>query len=80
MIAAMLSAEGVNRDVLRACFGREGSASHWRATVFLEYEEVLARPRPMARSPLSAAEQRKLLEAFLSICEWVDVYFGWRPN
>jgi hypothetical protein len=21
-----------------------------------------------------------LLEAFPSVCEWLDVYFGWRPN
>jgi len=34
----------------------------------------------MAKSPLSGAERRKLLEAFLSVCEWVDVYFGWCPN
>ena len=79
MVAAMISAKGVNREILRACF--EGKAQPVIGEpLFLEYEDVLARPRLMARSPLNRAERRKLLEAFLSVCAWVDVYFGWRPN
>ena len=49
-------------------------------TLFLEYEDVLSRPELMARCPLSAGERRHLFEAFLSVCVWTDVYFGWRPN
>ena len=41
---------------------------------------MLARSRLMARSPLNAAERAELLQAFLSVCDWVQVYFGWRPN
>ena len=79
MVAAMISAKGVNREILRACF--EGKAQPVIGeSLFLEYEDVLARPRLMARSPLNRAGRRKLLEAFLSVCAWVDVYFGWRPN
>ena len=48
--------------------------------LFLEYEELLARPELMARSPLNENQRRALLDAFLSVCDWVDVYFGWRPN
>ncbi len=73
-----ISASGVNREVLRACF--LGKARPVIAEpLFLEYEDVLARPR-MEQSPLNRAERRKLLEGFLGICEWVNVYFGWRPN
>ena len=25
-------------------------------------------------------ERQELFEAFLSVCEWVHVYFTWRPN
>lgn len=79
MVAAMISAKGVNREILRACF--EGKAQPVIGeSLFLEYEDVLARPRLMARSPLNRAGRRKLLEAFLSVCAWVDVYFAWRPN
>ena len=31
-------------------------------------------------SPLSQPEREELVAAFLSVCEWVQVYFGWRPN
>jgi predicted nucleic acid-binding protein len=29
---------------------------------------------------LSAAERRELFEAFVSVCDWVHVYYLWRPN
>ena len=79
IIGAMLSAKGANRQVLRACF--EGRVKPVIGEpLFLEYEDVLSRTSLMANSPLSAVERRKLIEAFFSVCDWVDVYFGWRPN
>ena len=30
--------------------------------------------------PLSSVERYELWEAFLATCEWVSVYFRWRPN
>ncbi len=48
--------------------------------LFLEYEDVLARPQLMARSPLSVVERQRLFAAYLGVCEWVDSYFTWRPN
>ena len=50
------------------------------AARFHEYEDLLARPEPMTKSPLTPVERRQLFEAFLSACEWVRVYFLWRPN
>lgn len=79
LVAAMISPKGSNRSVLRSCL--EGTVQPVLGeALFLEYEEVLARSRLMARSPLNALERSKLLEAFLSVCDWVDVYFSWRPN
>jgi len=79
LVAAMISATGSNRSVLRLCLEEEAQPVLGEA-LFLDYEEVLGRPDLMARSPLSLRERRALLEAFLSVCDWVDVYFGWRPN
>jgi putative PIN family toxin of toxin-antitoxin system len=79
LVAAMISARGANRSVLRVCF--EGKAVPVLGeALFLEYEAVLSRTELMARSPLNTGERMALLEAFLSVCEWVDIYFGWRPN
>lgn len=77
--AAVLSAAGANRAVLRACF--TGKAHPLMgAALFQEYEDLLARPELMAKSPLNPKERRQLFEAFLSFCDWVRVYFLWRPN
>jgi predicted nucleic acid-binding protein len=40
----------------------------------------MGRRRLFEQSPLSKVERQQLLEAFLSVCEWVHVYYGWRPN
>lgn len=41
---------------------------------------MLGRPALFRSSPLSATERRQLFHAFLSMCEWVKVYYLWRPN
>ena len=46
----------------------------------MEYEHTLSRRELFRKSPVSADERKDLLEAFLSTCEWVQVYFLWRPN
>jgi len=77
--AAMLSPAGANRAVLRACFAAKAHPL-MGAALFHEYEGLLARPGLMTKSPLTPAERGQLFEAFLSVCEWVRVYFLWRPN
>ncbi len=46
----------------------------------MEYEDVFHRDRPVRKSPLSPRERQQLLEAYVSACAWVDVYYLWRPN
>jgi len=29
---------------------------------------------------LSESEIQELLEAFLSVCQWINIYYLWRPN
>ena len=45
-----------------------------------EYEDLLGRTELFRNSLLSARERERLFEAFLSVCEWVRIYYGWRPN
>jgi putative PIN family toxin of toxin-antitoxin system len=79
IVSAMIGSVAANRSALRACL--EGKVRPVLGeALFLEYEDVLGRPRLMARSPLSRSERQRLFEAFLGVCEWVEVYFGWRPN
>ncbi len=48
--------------------------------LYLEYEDVLAREDLMESSPLPLQERQELLAAYLSTCQWVRVYYLWRPN
>ena len=49
-------------------------------TLLQEYEDVLVRPGIFRSSRLNAREREALLDIFLARCEWVRIYFGWRPN
>ena len=79
LTGALLGREGHNRAVLRACFENRLKPLVGQA-LFLEYEDVLGRDRLFEKSPLTARERRRFLESFLSLCEWVQVYYLWRPN
>lgn len=77
--AAMLSPAGSNRDVLRACLKGLAQPLVGEA-LFQEYEDLIHRPAVMSKSPLAPKDRETLLDAFLSVCEWVRVYYLWRPN
>ena len=48
--------------------------------LFAEYESLIHRQKVMHQCPLSPAEIIALFEAFISICQWIDTYYLWRPN
>lgn len=50
------------------------------AALLAEYEDVLGRAELFRKSRLSAAEREDLLDIFFAACEWVRVYYLWRPN
>lgn len=79
LAGALLRRDGRNRSVLRACF--EGYLQPIVGqSLFLEYEDVLGRDTLFRNSPLSKRERQQFFEAFLSVCEWIQVYCLWRPN
>ena len=79
LTGALLRRTGHNRRVIRACFEGECRPLIGQA-LFLEYEDVLGRSHLYASSPLAKKERDEFFAAFLSVCEWVEVYFSWRPN
>jgi putative PIN family toxin of toxin-antitoxin system len=79
LVGALLRAGGHNRQVIRSCLQGRLEPLIGQA-LFLEYEDVFHRERVFRESPLSPRERRQLLEAYLSTCAWVDVYYLWRPN
>ena len=76
---ALVGGTGYNRRVIRACLSGRLKPLMGQA-LFLEYEDVLNRRSLFRTSPLSTQERQELFAAFLSVCEWVQIYFSWRPN
>jgi putative PIN family toxin of toxin-antitoxin system len=76
---ALVGGAGHNRRVIRACLSGRLKPLMGQA-LFLEYEDVLNRRALFRTSPLSRQERQELFAAFLSVCEWVQIYFSWRPN
>jgi putative PIN family toxin of toxin-antitoxin system len=79
LVAALRSSEGGSRSVLRLCLKRRCQPLVGEK-LFSEYEDVLGRSEMFQDSPLSALERNDLLDDFLSVCEWIHVFFLWRPN
>jgi predicted nucleic acid-binding protein len=75
----MRGSHGDNVQIVRACLKGTLKPLIGEA-LFLEYEDVLGRPELFLNSPLSRKERTELFAAFLSVCEWIQIYFSWRPN
>ena len=82
LVSAFLVGGGAGtapRRVLRLCL--EGRAVPLMGTALhAEYEDVLGRDDLFARSPLSLGEREVLLDALMSVCAWMPVYYLRRPN
>lgn len=48
--------------------------------LFAEYEDLLSRQALFAGSAFGSAKREALLNAFLSTCRWVKIFYLWRPN
>jgi len=79
LVSAFASGAGASREVLRKVL--QGKARPVISVpLYLEYENVLARPETRRRCALRPAEQTRLFDAFLATTELVVVYYMWRPN
>lgn len=79
LVAALLSGGSACRAVLRACLtGRLKPVIS--GALYLEYEDVLNRRDLFEGAVISPAKRRDVIDAFLSQCRWVEVFYAWRPN
>ena len=79
LVSALLGPGGPGREVFRRCL--QGSYVPLLSNaLFLEYEAVSSRDRIRKHCALGSAELRELLNAIYSVCQWVPVYYLWRPN
>jgi|SRR3990167_1612418 len=78
-VAALLSAEGASREIIRRCIKKQ-YLPLMGVALFYEYEDLMSRSNILDKSPLSPSEVEILFNAFLSVCKWIHIYFTWRPN
>jgi uncharacterized protein len=79
-ISALLGHEGgASRAVLRACLERRLQPLMGTA-LFTDYESLLARGPLFESCRLDIRQRDALFNAFLSVCRWTNIYYGWRPN
>ena len=78
-IGAILSSQGLNRELIRRCLLGEYQPIMSNA-LYLEYESVIEREEIIAKCQLDRSKVNELLDGFLSVSKWVYIYYSWRPN
>jgi len=79
VVSALLNPEAAPRTVLRSCLTGVAKPLMGNA-LFSEYEDVVRRESVFQDSILSLDERLAFLDDFFSVCQWVSVYYLWRPN
>ena len=78
-ISALISKEGVSREIIRLSL-QEKLVPQISTTLFLEYEAIMKREKIQTLCALTKKEQEELFQAFLSTCQWNEIFYLWRPN
>lgn len=79
LISALIGPKGPSRALIRLCLMGKYQPLISN-TLFQEYEAVSSRGDIRQRCPLSSTEIRELLNAYYNVCQWVPIYYLWRPN
>ena len=76
-VAGLRSGGGASRQVLRGALeGRYRPL--FSNALWLEYEDVLA--RPVWSEETSPEDRVQVLAALAAAGQWIKIYYGWRPN
>lgn len=79
LISALIGSTGASRELIRLCLQGEYQPLMGN-NLFLEYESVILREEIITQCTLTKQEILILLDAFMSVCQWIDIYYLWRPN
>jgi putative PIN family toxin of toxin-antitoxin system len=78
-ISALIGSKGPSREIIRRCLKREYQPLMGNA-LFSEYESVMKREEIIAKCRLTQAEIYTLVASFMSVSQWISIYYLWRPN
>jgi len=78
-VSALIGSRGASRELVRRCLNGDYQPLMGNA-LFSEYESVIHRQEIIAKCPLSTEEILTLLASFMSVSQWIHIYYLWRPN
>jgi putative PIN family toxin of toxin-antitoxin system len=78
-ISALIGPQGPSRELIRRCLRGDYQPLMGNA-LFSEYESIIQRKEIIAKCPLSLEEMLALLASFISVSQWISIYYLWRPN
>ncbi len=78
-VSAIIGKTGPSRELIRRCLKNEYQPLMGNA-LFCEYESLIARSNIIEKCSLTSSEIRTLLASFMSVSQWVSIYYLWRPN
>ena len=80
LIGALIGKQySANRKLLELCLTQK-FVPLMNNTLFAEYEDVISRKEILNKSIYTELEINEFLDALLSVCQWVKIYYLWRPN
>lgn len=79
LISTLIGSTGASRELIRLCLQGEYQPLMGN-NLFLEYESVILREEIITQCTLTKQEIFTLIDAFMSVCQWIDIYYLWRPN
>ena len=78
-ISALMKGDTAPRALLRRCLLGQVKPLIGNA-LYAEYEDIMAREHVFRNSPVTATEREALFDAFVAQCQWINIYYRWRPN
>ena len=78
-VSALLNQDNSPSLVMRLCL-TEAIKPVMGTTLYTEYCDVCSRDKIFNNAVLNKSERYELFDDFISVCDWVSVYYLWRPN
>lgn len=79
LVSALTNSSGASRQILRSLAHGEIQAAA-SVAMFLEYEDVLKRPKILKQIKLSSLEIDEFLDGLAGLVDPVQPFFLWRPS
>ena len=79
-LSPRLSAQRARVEKFCVAVWKRGARRPWGTSSITSLKTCWEEKRPLKSRLSPATEREELFDAFVSVCQWVQVFFLWRPN